>query len=57
MSKNGKWHPIAKLTIALRRSRPMNGFQMNFLFSLGHPGYAHASGTVLEGLDAGVNSS
>ena len=35
----------------------MNGFQMNFLFSLGHPGYAHASGTVLEGLDAGVNSS
>jgi len=42
---------------SIYRSRPMNGFQMEILFSLGHPGSAHASGTELEGLDAGVNSS
>ena len=42
---------------SIYRSRPMNGFQMKFLFSLGHPGSAHASGTALEGLDAGVNST
>ena len=42
---------------SIYRSRAMNGFPMKILFSLGHPGYAHASGTGPEGLDAGVNSS